>query len=560
MIPSSSILRTLDLAQQGLMAQQTALDTIGQNIANVSTPGYTRQRADLVPVSPRGVQVQDIQRLRDRFLDISLLNEQQALGKGQAEQGLLQRLEDVFNDPSSTGLGPQIDQFFNAFHDLSANPTDQAVRVTVRDQGVQLAGTLQQTRASVVQIEDDATTQIQQRVASANELIAQIADLNRQIVAARSGPNPNALLDQRDTLVGTLNQIIGVSTTDLANGGVQLAVTGTGVLIVDGLETAPLTATTDAATDTVNLTAGTTAIPITPKSGALGGLVNARNNPSGPLKQALGDLDALAQTIITDVNRVHASGTGLTEPDSVVATNAVSGAAVALGSAGLPTAPKAGVLNVYVHDASGAVSSSVSVTIDPTTTTLTSLATALGADSDLTVGVTGGKLAITAAAGKTLVFTDTSDTLLGFGIGGFFTGTDAATIAVDPAIAADPGRIAAAQADATGLVHPGDGSNALAIAQLAGATGMSGGTATYSTFYGALVGTVGSQAKTANDDVTREQSAVELVQNLQQQTSGVSTDEELVNLSQAQTAYAAAARIATTVNDMIQTLLAMATT
>jgi len=109
-------------------------------------------------------------------------------------------------------------------------------------------------------------------------------------------------------------------------------------------------------------------------------------------------------------------------------------------------------------------------------------------------------------------------------------------------------------------VHPGDGTNALALSQLRGATTMAGGTMTFTDFFGAMVGRVGSQMSEANNAVDRQQAAVQTIQSLQQQTSAVSTDEETIALNQSQNAYAAAARYIATVQSMAQTLLDMVAT
>jgi flagellar hook-associated protein 1 FlgK len=553
----SGILDNLEVGKRALIAQQVVLNTVGHNLANAATPGYSRQRALLVPVQPQGgVDVALIQRIRDRYLDFSLMAESQALGQYQAQQGLVQRLQAVFNDPPGTGLSSMLDQFFQGFGALSVSPTDQALRVTLRDRGDQLASTMQGLRSRLDQLKTDLTTQIQEKVTAANGLLAQVADLHRQILASGGGPPPNDLLDKRDHLVDQLGQIIGVSATDRPDGTVQLAVTGTGVLLVDGAATAPLTATINPGTDSVDLTAGSVAV--TPQGGALAAALTARNLPTGPVKQATSDLDSLAHSIIAEVNRLHASGTGLTEHAALTALNPVSSAAVALTAAGLLFMPGTGSFKVIVHDATDAVSSSVTVSVTAGVTTLNDIATAINTDPDLSATISGGKLTVGAAAGHTFTFAgDTSDTLMALGLNTFFSGSVARDMTLNPVIAGDANKIAAAQADPAGLVHPGDGANALALGQLRTKLAMSGGTATFSDFFGTTIARVGSQMREADDAVDRQQTAVQVVQSLQQQASGVSTDEEMIGLTQSQSAYAAAAKYIGTVQDMIRTLLNM---
>ena len=555
----TSIQGSFYAAKNALLAHQTALATIGHNLANAATPGYSRQRVEFVPSNPQnGVEVSTIRRIRDRFLDFSLLTEQQTLGKNQAQASMLQRLEGIFNSQPGTGLSAVLDQMFQGFQDLSVNPADQALRVSALDTGQRLATTFTGLRARIDQLKTDLTTEIQSHVTDANSLLTQIADLHSKIIAARGGPESNDLLDQRDQLVTKLAEIVGVRATDRSDGTVQLALSGTGVLLVDGTSTALLTATLNTSTDTVDLTAGVSSIPVTPTSGALGSSVTARNSATGAVKQATTDLNTLASTIIAEVNRLHASGTGTTEHTSLTAANAVSASGTALTAAGLPSTPVTGSFKVIVHDSSGAVLSSTSVAVTAGVTTLTDIETALDGITNLSASISGGQLTITAASGTTFTFaSDTSDALMALGLNTFFTGTDANSIAVNSVVANDVTKIATAQADSTGLVHPGDGAAALAIARLRTKLAMSSSTATFGNFYGTLVSRIGAQTRDALASVDQQEAAIQVVQSLQQQASGVSTDEELINLTQSQNAYAAMARYVSTLQTVFDTLIGL---
>ena len=559
MIPATNLLGGLHAARRTMAAHQIAVDIAGHNLANAMTPGYTRQRAELVPADGNGgVDVGRIERVRDRFLDFSLLTEQQTLGKQRAQDGLMQRLEGVFNDPAGEGLGATMDQLFQEFEALSVHPADQPARLTAVAAGDRLAQTFRLMSERLDQLKRDVSSEIHQRVSDGNSLITQIADLNRQIVDARASGTPHSLIDRRDALVSQLGEMVGVSATDREDGSVQLALSGSGVLVVDGDHTALLAASYDSATDTVNVTAGATAIAVAPRTGALAAILEARNLSGGALKQAASDLDALARGIALQVNRLHASGAGLSGFTSVTATNAVTGSATALTAAGLPFTPVSGSFRVLVHDATGAVTADATVNIVAGTTTLDDVRAAIAGIAGLGASITNGQLTITAAAGSTFRFaSDTADVLPALGINTFFTGSNSATLAVNAVIANDVTKVAAARADAAGLVRAGDGSNALAMGRLRGASAMTGGTQTFTEFYGSTVARIGGQARAAAEGVSRQEAAVRVVQGLQQQVSGVSTDEEMINLSQSQTAYAAAARYATTVNELIVTLLQM---
>src|SRR5438067_5382673 len=358
MIYPTSILGSLRAAARSLQTHQAAVDTAGHNLANINTPGYTRERPDLVPSPDRGgVDVRTIQRLRDRFLDFSLFTEQGTLGTYQAQDGLLDRLQGVFNDPPGEGMSAQLNELFQRSQDLSVNPMDQGVRTTVKDAGNRVPQTLQLMRSRVDQVKADITTEINQKVSDANSYITQIADLNRQIGGSQRAAAPNDLLDRRDALVEQLSQVVGISVSDRSDGTVQAAMNGTGILLVDGIQATPIAATYNSGTDTIDVTVGG-GPTVTPRSGALAGLLDARNSATGAVKQALSDLDTLAKNIALQVNRLHTSGTGLTEYSTITSTNAVTSSVAPLTAAGLPFTPVSGSFTIYVHDAAGAVTSS----------------------------------------------------------------------------------------------------------------------------------------------------------------------------------------------------------
>lgn len=552
----SGVLGSLEIARRALLAQQYVQRTIGQNLANAATPGYTRQRADLSPAPGGiGVDVALVRRIRDRFLDLRLLNEQAELARGETQYTILQRLQGAF-DPSEAGLGGALDRFFMAMQDLATHPTDLAARASVRETGRALGTALRSARGEVDALKNDLGTEISSRVADANSLLTQIANLNREIIGRPASDEPRDLLDRRDQLVIELGKIVGTTVTDRADGSVQVAMAGSGILLVDGTRAATLAATTNLVTDTVDVTADGAAI--TPQSGRLAPLVNARNASTGLVKQATADLNSLATALIEEINRLHGSGAGLTALTTSTSTNEVSAPTTPLTAAGLPFTPVTGSFQIYAYDSTGSVVSSGTVTVTAGATTLNDVATQINAIANMSATVSGNTISVDANAGFTYAFAnDTSDTLLALGLNGFFKGDDSLTIDLNDLIANDVTKIAAARADASGLVHSGDGANALDMARLRTALTMSGGTSAYHDFLGSVIGGIGSQALEAGNAFEAQESAVALVQGLRDQVSGVSIDEEMTMLIQSQQAYEAAARYVRSIQETLDALLAM---
>src|SRR5262249_47775920 len=226
-------------------------------------------------------------------------------------------------------------------------------------------------------------------------------------------------------------------------------------------------------------------------------------------------------------------GSGRARPPSLGGGAGVRTPAALLNAAGLAVTPVAGTLGIGIVNASGNLVSSGAVTVDPATMSLNDLAAAIDALPNVAATVSSGRLVVSAAnpANRLAFGADSSDALVALGVNGFFTGTDAHTIGVDGQIVAGPRRIAAAQADlTTGLVSPGDGRNAQALAALRTASAFAGNTQSASEFLGALGGAVGTASRAAGAQVETLDGIIQAVQTQQQSVSGVNVDEELADM------------------------------
>jgi flagellar hook-associated protein 1 FlgK len=236
----------------------------------------------------------------------------------------------------------------------------------------------------------------------------------------------------------------------------------------------------------------------------------------------------------------------------------VANPAAMLNAAGLTPTPVAGTLTLGVFDGAGNFISSGNVVVDPATMSLNSLAAAIDALPNISASVSSGRLVVNATnpAQRIAFGTDTSDSLVALGMNGFFTGIDAAAIAVSSTLVTDPTLIAAAQADfVAGVVNPGDNRNAQALALLGRANIVSGNTQTAADFLGATGGTVGSATRAASTRAETLEVAVRAADNQRQAVAGVNLDEELADMVRFQRTYEASARFVRTIDEMIGTLL-----
>lgn len=557
----AGLIQLLSLARQSLLAAQLGQQTASSNAANAATPGYSRRRVDLTEAPPvqtvgglagMGVTVSQIRRLHEVLLDDQFRADSSSLADARARATLLEQVSSLLGVPGESPIGQTLDAFFQALGDLATRPHDLPTRATVIARGQALAATLNRLVDGLSNLKRETFSTLGERVDQVNSLTAEIASVNGRL----AGGSDPTVLDERDRLIDQLAELVGLRVSVNTNGVAQLAVTGTGVLLVDGTRAETLTLSGDPVSGSASLTVAGTALQA--PGGEVGALLTLRNSTTEGIPYVIDQADDLAAGLIHAVNRVHASGVGLDGLASATSGNAVSSSATPLGSAGLPVTPVAGSFTLAVFDSTGTMVSSGSIAVDPAVTTLTSLATAISAIAGLSATVSGNLITITpTTAGNTVVFgADTSDTLVALGLNRFFAGTDARTMAVDSALAADSSRLAAAQVDvAAGLFSPGDARNAQAMAALQSSRFLASDTQTPAEFFGALVGGVGNLGRTARLDSESLEALVLAADARRRSVSGVNLDEEMADMIRFQHAFEASARVMRTVDEMIKSLL-----
>lgn len=238
-------LSALNIGISGLYAAQIGLATTSHNIANASTPGYSRQTVVQTTVDPqfsgsgymgRGVAVQDVRRSYSDFLSAQVLAADARSNELTTYSSQISQLDSLLAD-TQAGLSPALSSFFSAVQDLSANPSSGAARQSLISSGNALAARFNALDSRMAEINDNISHEISRSVDSINTLAAQIADLNTRIVAAQAGSAgvrlPNDLLDQRDELIGQLNQQVRVTTLKEDNGNLNVFI-GNGQPMVVG--------------------------------------------------------------------------------------------------------------------------------------------------------------------------------------------------------------------------------------------------------------------------------------------------------------------------------------
>jgi flagellar hook-associated protein 1 FlgK len=312
-----------DIAKSALFTAQQAISVTGHNIANVNTPGYSRQQVTLSENMPQdgspgqigtGVQATSIKRSYDSFVEAQLFSSGSQVGEFTASSNAMAQLEPLFGDANNQGIGAGLNDFFSALQDVTTNPSDLSARTVFLSKATALAGRFNQSAATLTAAQQSIDSQIGQTITDVNRLTSQIAGLNTKIAAAESsGQQANDLRDERGVALADLGERIEISSIEDARGQVTVF-TGNGQVLVDKERTYQLVGVPDLSNNgllDVRYDAGagpTTSLGPVIQSGRLKGLLDVRDQTIPSLR---GSLDTLASELVTQVNQQHRLGFGL---------------------------------------------------------------------------------------------------------------------------------------------------------------------------------------------------------------------------------------------------------
>ncbi len=453
----------LEIGNRALHAHQKALEVTSHNLSNAGTPGYSRQIVDISATDPytypsfvggkvsgqigTGVEIKAVLRVRDALIDEQIRKENGLLGHWEGMRDTLNQMEMILNEPSDAGLRDSMDQFWISLEELSTHPQEEATRSAVRQQAITFTEQINHSYEQLNELRGNLNEQVKTQVSDINKYTSQIAELNDQIVKVLSmGEHPNDLLDQRDDLQEKLSKIVNVTSFVDKVGQLNLSIGGR-ALVVAANHYELSTERNDEDYGMVKILWGETAIQIEPTSGILKGLFNVRDQS---LPELMNNLDVYSQSIVEQMNEVHAQGYGLD-------------------------------------------------------------------------GSTGND---------------------------FFTGTNAQNISVSETVLSDLNKIAAS---ATGA--PGNGETALELANLKQQKLLVGNGANMGDFIGSLVAKLGIESGVAKTKCDNQTLLINHLNSRRESISGVSIDEELTNMMKYQHGYNAAAKVITTVDEMLEVVI-----
>ena len=564
-----SLIGALNIGKSALATHQAAIQTTGNNIANAGNADYTRQTAQIAPTRDHmlrpgvflgtGVNLTGIQRHIDEALEGRIRGSISDNEGASTTEQWISRVESTLNELSDDDLSTQLSTFFNSWSNLANKPQDVGMRQVVIQNGDTVASWLKDLRGQLSSLRSDVDNRLKAQVEDADMLAQQIADLNVEIVRSEGvgAGQANGLRDQRDAVMKQLSQLIDVRAVEQQNGTLNVYV-GSDPLVING-DSRGLTVRNETIDGQVQ--------PIVVYKHDNGNVrfTSGQIGALGDVRKRLGDyveqVDEMAGNIIFELNKLHSAGQGLEGFAEVSATNTVTDSTVALNddASGVPFKATNGSFVVHVKDkATGLVTSTlIEVDLDGLNaddTTLDDLVTSLDNVGGISAINASGllKLSTDSNAVEISFSQDSSGVLAALGVNGFYSGRDASDIAVNTAIKTNPNLLAAAKNG-----EKGDNQTALAIAALESAKLPSLGGASLKEKYQSFVNEIAVAAADARNDAEATAVVKETLLAQREALSGVSLDEEAINLMRQQRAFQGASRLIAAVDEMMETILAL---
>jgi flagellar hook-associated protein 1 len=308
----SGIFGALHLSLRSLTNMQTGISVVNENVANLTTEGYSRRRIVFAPgpveerpfgVLGSGAEILRIQSIRDVFIEARILAEHRAKGFYQGQQLGVTQLETIVAGAEGARISDQLSRFFDSFLDLAGEPSSAALRQIVIAEGSQLAWSIQNTAVQLDTLDAGNQHRIEDSVHNINDLLSRIGQINLKLVPMLNrGQDGGTLYDERQLLLNQLSEELSVQ-VQVDQSSNMIISTPSGRLLLVGSEAYTLGVTRTDTGATVTHRDGDISAEI--GGGKLGGLLDFQNNT---LQSARAAINELAAHLVAVVNEAHENG------------------------------------------------------------------------------------------------------------------------------------------------------------------------------------------------------------------------------------------------------------
>ncbi len=568
-----SLTAAIQIARSALTTSQVGLQVAGQNLANLATPGYSRQTATLSPIRSnqsseffigRGVQVSGVQRQINESVQKRLWNGVSDETAKARSYDINAQLESILNELTGFDVSSELSNFFNAWSEaanLVASPAG------VVEQGDRMANFINSMRQDLGALRRQVEDEVDASVLRADTLLDEIATINVEIKRTElTSATANALRDQRDALVTELSEFIDITVVEDNQGGLDVLI-GSTPIVLGGVSRGLDVQRRDIdGVLTTRVVVGVDGEPLNITSGSIGGLLESRNSV---VDETIAKLDDLSAELIFRVNILHSTGRNADQLTSTVSNLQVRAPdrTLALNDplnesfAELPFAPSNGGFFVEVTNTSTGATQRVRVDVDldglnSDDTSAEDIRAALDAISGVNASWdVEGKLTIAADPDFEFSFADDSSNVLGaMGVNSYFEGTDADSISVRQGLIDDPSGVMLGRTVDGQFV---ENATAIGLASLRDETLSALSNGSFSEYWRDHVQRVGTQTSASLTEANSASLVRESLEAQRASISGVDADEESINLITFQQQYSAAARLIQIADQLMDELLAI---
>ncbi|MEO5331960.1 MAG: flagellar hook-associated protein FlgK [Magnetococcus sp. YQC-5] len=587
-----SLSNILNVSKQGILASQGTLQTISHNIANVNTPGYSRQRVDLEssqspqsPTSTNGVRIGDLRQQLDQLVDRRMELGTGELGRLETQDHYLQLVEHVFNTLESQGLDQRLSAFFDAADHLADNPGNTVARYQLVANGDALAREFNTMQAALSEKSLPLDKEIDVTLADINSRLKDLQTIN-QVISRNNATNPALdLKDKRRQMVLELGKLIDVRTMEKDNGDLQVMTASGQELLADEHSSATFARSPSVtATGFQGIRIGDREIPSERiQGGRLKGLLELRDQvihgPNGVATQ----LDLLAGEIRFQVNQVHSQSASKGLVTSITSGMALGNDLLDTPMTDLVTDPTSANYQQAPVDLRRIQDGTIFFATGPNGDTLKALnavniiknmnlkevINAFNEVEGLSAKIdeNDNKLKISSKTQgeKIAVISDRTGLLAALGMGALFGGTGAADMRVNPDLLKNSDLLAMGRLNVDSLTAPTkvsfDDTNSRGALELGNLRAtriqLFKDNATLTGHYANMVGELGAKVKQNKESLTAQDAAQSFIADVRESISGVSLEEELTDLMRFQRAFQASSKMVGVADELMQTIIQM---
>ncbi|HOC59305.1 MAG TPA: flagellar hook-associated protein FlgK [Smithellaceae bacterium] len=557
---AGGISSSLFTAREALRSNLTAINVTGANIANVNTTGYTRLKPvfqttgaiDVVSTRDQaGVKIADVERVYDRYLEYEIVEKQSSVESYTAQQDLLQRVESVLNENVEGGINDAMNAFFNAWGNLATDPSDKARRDLVVTAGTNLAYLFNQRSEALTNIQFSADDRVAETVSTLNGYLKEMASYNKSISDMESlGGNASTLRDARGNLLSEISKLISINYIEKDDGSLYLYLPADGKALVEGSNVWELQVQRNSSNDNLYDIAfkanSSESINQQISGGMLYGLLDTRDRL---LSSYLDSLDQTAASIINKVNEIHGNGYDQDgNPGSLFFNAATDARQMSVTEEITQDSRKIAASATVNADGNNAIALAM-IRNDQMYATLGNYATSVPGN-----GVSGqinniGQAYKDSTAAIQIGRGATSDSwaVTGAGNGGYSNIRVLSSSDSTVTLSLNGNDTADITLRLSGNWNNGD-TVSFSLKKADSTVGIDG-------YFNSFIAGMGRDLQSATQSLTASKAILTQQMDQREQFSGVSLDEEMMNLIKYQMAYNAAGKLTTTVNEMMNILM-----